>query len=155
MSTQSANRVALWVVAAMLGLLTAMMLTLAWWLVEDTPLAVGPSYAVTDAGGPAPSDRPVIVRAGQPLKVRHSYCVTGTQPGLLNQTLEDGVMVVLPSQPWVRREGCGEHTFVINLPTVLERGHVYLYRASVTFRVNPARPAETVWFRPVAFVVEG
>lgn len=154
MSTQSANRLALWVVAAMLAVMTAMMLTLAWWLVEDAPLATGHSYAVMDTGHPAPSDRPFIVSAGQPLKVRHSYCVMGAQPGVLNQTLEDGITVVLPAQPWVRREGCGEHTFVINLPAVLERGHVYLYRASVTFRVNPARPAETVWFQPVSFVVE-
>lgn len=155
MSTQPANRIALWAVAAVFNMLTAMLLTLAWWLVEDTPLTVGPSYAVTSAGHSAFSGQPIVVSAGQPLKVRHSYCVTGAQPGVFNQTLEDGITVVLPPQPWVRRKGCGEHIFVITLPASLERGHVYLYRASVTFRVNPARPAETVWFQPVAFLVEG
>lgn len=155
MSAQSANRLAFWAVAVVLATMTAMMLTLAWWLVEDAPLVAGPSFAVSETGEPAPLDQPVMLRPGEPLRVRQSYCVMGNQPGAFNQTLEDGVMVVLPPHPWVRRQGCGTHTFVVDLPEALERGHTYLYRASVTFRVNPARPAETVWFQPVAFIVEG
>lgn len=153
MSTHAANRLALWVVATIFVLLTSMLLTLAWWLAEDAPVTAGPSYAVTFSGQSVGVDRPALIKRGEPLRVRHSYCVATEKPGVLNQTLEDGVMVVLSPQPWVQRRGCREHTFVIDLPQVLELGHVYLHRASVTTRVNPVRPAETIWFQAVPFIV--
>lgn len=153
MTARTANHAALWSTALCLVLLMAMLVIgVSWWL-EDTPVVPGPAYAVTEAGDTIPNTQPIIVKAGGKLMVRHSYCITGSQPGTLNQALEDGVLIVLPSQPWVRRKGCGEHTFVINLPNALERGHPYLYRASITTHVNPMRPAETVWFPPVPFIV--